>query len=197
MINPVFRKEAKTSLRNWKIFYAIAGYVLLVTLTAIVSIWQMMYNSYYASFDPANMTNLYIGLTVLELVLVLLITPAMTGGSISGERERQTLLVPKVGSAVIVGSLGGDYTELVVLQVDEVESIVFNGGRLGGLVNIDALTEKINGLIDAFNGHTHSIPPSGVTVEGTTNIQPVTVPAVARKADRLEAEDFEDKNIRH
>ena len=25
MINPVFRKEAKTSLRNWKIFYAIAG----------------------------------------------------------------------------------------------------------------------------------------------------------------------------
>ena len=24
MINPVFRKEAKTSLRNWKIFYAIA-----------------------------------------------------------------------------------------------------------------------------------------------------------------------------
>lgn len=113
------------------------------------------------------------------------------------ERERQTLLVPKVGSAVIVGSLGGDYSELVVLQVDEVESIVFNGGRLGGLVNIDALTEKINGLIDAFNDHTHSIPPSGVTVEGTTNIQPVTVPAVVRKADRLKTEDFEDKNIRH
>ena len=64
-------------------------------------------------------------------------------------------------------------------------------------MNIDALTEKINGLIDAFNDHSHSIPPSGVTVEGTTNIQPVTVPAVVRKVDRLEAEDFEDKNIRH
>lgn len=120
MINPVFRKEAKTSLRNWKIFYAIAGYVLLVTLTAIVSIWQMMYNSYYASFDPANMTNLYIGLTVLELVLVLLITPAMTGGSISGERERQTLdllMVTKMSPfSIIVGKFMSGLS-LIVLMV--------------------------------------------------------------------------------
>lgn len=31
MINPVLRREAKTSLRNWKIFYAVAAYVLIIT----------------------------------------------------------------------------------------------------------------------------------------------------------------------
>ena len=91
MINPVLRREAKTTLRNWKIFYAVAGYVLIVTIVAAIAIWQLMYNSYNASFDPASMINVYIGLTVLQLVLVLLMTPAFTAGSISGERERQTL----------------------------------------------------------------------------------------------------------
>ena len=95
MINPVLRREAKTTLRNWKIFYAVAGYVLIVTIVAAIAIWQLMYNSYNASFDPASMINVYIGLTVLQLVLVLLMTPAFTAGSISGERERQTLDVYK------------------------------------------------------------------------------------------------------
>ena len=46
MINPVLRREAKTTLRNWKIFYAVAGYVLIVTIVAAIAIWQLMYNSY-------------------------------------------------------------------------------------------------------------------------------------------------------
>ena len=105
MINPVLRREAKTTLRNWKIFYAVAGYVLIVTIVAAIAIWQFMYNSYNASFDPASMINVYIGLTVLQLVLVLLMTPAFTAGSISGERERQTLdllLVTKMSPLSIV-----------------------------------------------------------------------------------------------
>ena len=40
MINPVLRREAKTSLRNWKIFYAVAAYVLIITAIAGISIWQ-------------------------------------------------------------------------------------------------------------------------------------------------------------
>lgn len=105
MINPVLRREAKTTLRNWKIFYAVAGYIFVVTAVAAIAIWQLMYNSYNASFDPASMVNVYIGLTVLQLVLVLLMTPAFTAGSISGERERQTLdllLVTKMSPISIV-----------------------------------------------------------------------------------------------
>ena len=105
MLNPVFRRETKTSLRNWKVFYAISGYIFLVSLVAAVAIWQIMYNSYAASFNPSEMTTVYIGLTILELALVLLITPSLTAGSISGERERQTLdllLITKVSPFSII-----------------------------------------------------------------------------------------------
>ncbi|MDD5944985.1 MAG: ABC transporter permease subunit [Clostridia bacterium] len=120
MLNPVLRREAKTSLRNWKIFYAVAGYILVVTAVAAIAIWQIMYNSYSPSFDPTEMVNVYIGLTVLQLFLVLLMTPAFTAGSISGERERQTLdllLVTKMSPlSIVVGKfLSG--LSLIVLMV--------------------------------------------------------------------------------
>ncbi len=120
MINPVLRREAKTTLRNWKIFYAVAGYILIVTAVAAISIWQLMYNSYNPSFDPREMVNIYIGLTILQLFLVLLVTPAFTAGSISGERERQTLdllLVTKMRPfSIVVGKfLSG--LSIVILMV--------------------------------------------------------------------------------
>ena len=120
MLNPVLRREAKTSLRNWKIFYAVAGYILIVTAVAAIAIWQLMYNSYYASFDPSEMVNVYIGLTVLQLVLVLLVTPAFTAGSISGERERQPLdllLVTKMSPFSIVTGKFLSGLSIIVLMV--------------------------------------------------------------------------------
>ncbi|MCD8035894.1 MAG: ABC transporter permease [Clostridiales bacterium] len=120
MINPVLRREAKTSLRNWKIFYAVAGYILVVTAVAAITIWQLMYNSYNASFNPSEIVTIYIGLTILQLVLVLFMTPAFTAGSISGERERQTLdllLVTKMSPlSIVIGKfLSG--LALIVLMI--------------------------------------------------------------------------------
>lgn len=113
------------------------------------------------------------------------------------ERDRQIVLVPKVGSAVTLASLSGDLNDLVVVQVDEVEKIIINGGQLGGLVNIETLTEKINELVDAFNRHTHLLSPGAVTIGQLVNTTPVTVPAVTKKAQRLNRDDYEDKNITH
>ena len=117
------------------------------------------------------------------------------------ETEKRILITPKVGSAVIVGSLSGDLSSLVVLQVDEIERIEINGGKLGGLINIETLTEKINSLVDAFNSHTHSLPTGTVNVQGSSgpaaNAAPISVPAVAKKADRFDSRDYEDDKIRH
>ena len=115
--------------------------------------------------------------------------------------EKRILITPKVGSAVILGSLSGDFSSLVALQVDEVERIEINGGELGGLVNIEALTDKINSLVEAFNSHTHSLPTGTVNVQGSSgpaaNAAPISVPAVAKKADRFDSRDYEDDKIRH
>lgn len=112
-------------------------------------------------------------------------------------RDRQILTVPKVGSSVTLGCLTADLNNLVVLQVDEVEKIIINGGELGGLINIQELTDKINALVEAFNGHTHLIPTGGVVTSAGPNINPVTVPAVTKKAAKLNKKDYEDETIKH
>ena len=112
------------------------------------------------------------------------------------ENDSQILLVPRTGSAVIVCSLSGDLSDLAVIAVDEVERIEINGGRLGGLINIEQLTDKLNALVDAFNSHTHTIPIGGVICE-KPNAAPVRVPKVISPASSFRTGDYEDETIKH
>lgn len=98
--------------------------------------------------------------------------------------DGQMLVTPKIGSAVTVGSLSGDLTQLVVLQVDHIETVIINGGKLGGLINIVELTNKINAFVRAFNHHTH---------QGTHGL--TSKPLVG--ADELDKNEFEDTTIKH
>jgi hypothetical protein len=113
------------------------------------------------------------------------------------EVEEQLLVVPKVGSAVVVGSLSGDLAELVVLVVDEVERIEINGGKLGGLVNIEPLVDGLNDLVSAFNDHTHTIPTGGVVCGEYPNGAPVNVPKTTGRATEFNREDLEDETVKH
>lgn len=108
------------------------------------------------------------------------------------ENESHLLIVPKVGTAVVVGSLSNDLSLLVVLAVDEVESITINGGKLGGLINIESLTQKINELVRTFNNHTHQ-----VSTTGSATAQTGTAAAVALKASELNKSDYEDTKVTH
>lgn len=112
-------------------------------------------------------------------------------------RDRQILTVPKIGSCVTLGCLTADLNNLVVLQVDEVEKIIVNGGELGGLIKIQELTEKINALVDAFNSHTHLLPVGAVITAAGPSTNPVDVPAVTKKAAKLNKNDYEDETIKH
>lgn len=112
-------------------------------------------------------------------------------------RDRQILTVPKVGSCVTLGCLTADLNNLVVLQVDEIEKIIVNGGELGGLIKIQELTDKINALVEAFNSHTHLLPTGAVITSAGPSINPVTVPAIRKKAAKLNKKDYEDETIKH
>lgn len=108
------------------------------------------------------------------------------------ENESHLLIVPKAGTAVVVGSLSNDLSLLVVLAVDEVESITINGGKLGGLINIESLTQKINELVRTFNNHTHQ-----VSTTGSATAQTGTAAAVTSKASELNKRDYEDTKVTH
>lgn len=108
------------------------------------------------------------------------------------EDDGQLLITPAVGSAVVFGSLTGDLGNLVVLQVDRSEQIVINGGKLGGLVNIQALTDKLNELVRAFNSHTHLVNTSG-----SATAQSGTAQAITQQTASFNASDYEDQKITH
>lgn len=105
------------------------------------------------------------------------------------------IIKPAVGSKVLVADLSnGRLRDLVVLLTEQADTIEFNGGELGGLVNIEELTKKINGLvqtvnalINAYNLHTHGV--SGSATVATTS--------QAQQADTFSAEDYEDTKIIH
>ena len=64
-----------------------------------------MFQTRDLSFDPSAMVWLYVVLAAVQMGLVLLTAPAVAAGSISGERERQTLdllLVTKMSPLSIV-----------------------------------------------------------------------------------------------
>lgn len=91
MLNPILRREVQTSLRTWKIFGAISAYVGVIVFFTIVFIKTAIGGSMYSGFDPQSVIYLYALLSGLQLVFILITAPALTAGSISGERERQTL----------------------------------------------------------------------------------------------------------
>lgn len=163
---------------------------------------QRLLNNIRAAVGPAPI-DVYQGI----VVSVEGITCTVRFGSldVSGVRLRaseasddsQLLIVPRKNSAVIVGSLSGDLSQLAVLAVDAIDRIDINGGKLGGIINIETLTDKINQLVDKFNAHTHIIPPGAIVCGEYTNVAPVTAPAVMSKASRFNKSDYEDTNIKH
>ena len=81
------------------------------------------------------------------------------------------------------------------------DGIVMNGGKLGGMIKIQELTDKVNELVDKFNNHTHTLMTGDVKVEGNAtaqaNIEPITVPAITSKAQPFSAGDYEDSHVTH
>lgn len=110
------------------------------------------------------------------------------------------VVYPKVGSLCIIGLLEGMATDAILVSASKVERIditastviSLNGGKNGGLINIETLTERINSLVDTFNGHTHQ-----VSTTGSATAQTGTAAAPATKAEKLNKEDYEDNKVTH
>lgn len=92
-INPVIEKELKTKMRGWRAPALITAY--LGFLFFVVFIYFLIYQEdrRYGSqvLIPEIVVSLYNTIAFIQLLLILFITPIITGGAISSERERQTL----------------------------------------------------------------------------------------------------------
>ena len=116
------------------------------------------------------------------------------------------MVVPAKGSFVMV--LLWEATEGMIVATSKIEKVmmktgeiavevsasgvVMNGGKLGGMIDIAKLTEKVNTLVDALNNHTHL-----VNTTGSASAQSGTAVAITSKVAKLKKGDYEDEKVKH
>lgn len=92
-INPIIEKELKVKMRGWKSPAVICGYIAFLGL--VIFLYFLTTNQLYSYglsyFNPRVALNSFNTLALVQFIMILLITPALTSTAISGERERQTL----------------------------------------------------------------------------------------------------------
>ncbi len=131
-VNPIYHQESKASARSFKLplivllFNCVLAAVALLDMYSMISQVRLTAEIQYSSF-----LGLYVFVAAVEFVLLLFIIPGLTGGSISGERERQTLdlmLTTRMTAAGIVfGKLAAGLSTVFLLIVSSlpVLSLVF------------------------------------------------------------------------
>jgi len=89
--NPIVAKEYRSRMRTWKSPLAMMVYILLVGGLGFLVFSTMANNSTGISGISNYGQTLFGYLVVFQVILLTFITPALTAGAISSERERQTL----------------------------------------------------------------------------------------------------------
>ena len=91
-INPVYQQESRISARSFRLPLIILLCNSILALVALLDMYSMISQvKTTAEIQYSSFLSLYVFAAGMEFVLLLLIVPALTSGSISGERERQTL----------------------------------------------------------------------------------------------------------
>lgn len=91
VINPVLNKEFKLRFRSIKSFLGILFYLLALGIIIVGFVFIESLSNTQGFFKPDQSRTMFIMLSFLQLALILFITPGLTAGVISSERERQTL----------------------------------------------------------------------------------------------------------
>ena len=131
-INPVYKRETMVSSRSFRmslivlVFNSVLAVVALLSMYSVIARVKVTAEIRYSSF-----MELYTFVATMEFIMLLFIIPAITAGSISGERERQTLelmLTTKMTPAQIVfGKLFSSLSTVAMLIISSfpVLSLVF------------------------------------------------------------------------
>ena len=91
-VNPVYKQETKVSTRSFRFPMVILLFNCVLALVALLNMYSVITQiKRTAEIQYSSFINLYVFVAIVEFTLLLFIVPAITAGSISGERERQTL----------------------------------------------------------------------------------------------------------
>lgn len=147
--NPLLMKELMERMRSKKTPWLLVGYLLVMGGITLAYIYLETRGQGY--FNPQRSRTLFITLTTLQLAMVAFVTPGLTAGTISGERERQTLnilLTTHLSPMLIVSSKlisAISFITLLVLAALPLYAITFlyggiSPGQLGKVLGFYVVT---------------------------------------------------------
>lgn len=133
-INPVLDKEFRLRMRHVRSPLAIMFYLLAIGLVGLGYLYVSTASRSgggAVGFDPSQSRALFYVLSIAQLILVSFMTPGLTAGVVSGEREKQTLnmlLTTQQSSTTIILSklvAALSFMLLVVIATMPLYAIVF------------------------------------------------------------------------
>lgn len=119
--NPVLVKELKLRFRSFKSFSGLMFY--LAVLCIVIAGFLLLTTQFTGRgfFRPDTSFAMFAVLTMLQMALVLFMTPSLTAGAISSEREKQTLNIllttTQSSTQIVIGKLLSSVAFLVLLLV--------------------------------------------------------------------------------
>lgn len=133
-INPVMKKELMVNSRSIKMPLAIMGVNAFLTLIAVLTMAGAGGN--LSGYEYSALVVLFPVLGCMECGMISLIVPILTSGSISGEREKQTLDImlttPVSPFSIAVGKLGSAMMIVMMYMITSVPIIAI-AFVLGGM----------------------------------------------------------------
>lgn len=146
-INPIIVKELRSRMRGGRAFITLTV-TLVLTAGLMYALLQVMLSVSEYSYDvvsPRIGQSLFTVLAYLELAIISLITPAVTAGAISGEREKQTYemlqATPLSPSSILWGKLFSalSYVFLLLFAAVPLASLIFIFGGVSPMDMLKAL----------------------------------------------------------
>ncbi|AEE96733.1 ABC transporter permease [Mahella australiensis] len=154
--NPVLVSELKIRMRSWRTVLMLVGYLAVMLAIAYLFFQTNMQTlSHYGGVNISRNLGLqlYTILAVIQFMLIIILIPAQTAGSISGEREKQTLdlllCTPLSSLAIVLGKMLSSMSFVLLLTIASIPlfSLVF---LFGGIAPMDIVTLFAFYLITAF-----------------------------------------------
>lgn len=153
MINPILASSARRRMRSIRTPILITLYGAMIFAVGLGAAFGAFASSTLSIFAMREGVTAYAAMLAIQLAMILLITPAMTAGSIAGERERQTLdmlLVTNTGSLrIVAGKLLESLGYVALLLVAALPTMCLTL-ITGGVTLADVLTGALFLLVTAF-----------------------------------------------
>lgn len=127
-MNPVYKREAMVSARSFRLALILLVFNGILTLVAMLNMYSTLAQvRLTAEVQYTSFMDLYLFVAVLEFVMLLFIMPSITAGSISGERERQTLelmlTTQMTPLQIVFGKLASSMSTMLLMMISSLPII--------------------------------------------------------------------------